>query len=108
MRQGSAPNFCPPVEEGMVFTFEDAKGDLTYLEFLGIILHQNHQYGCFFPVAEGQDKGTGDSGEVVILEIIEFDDDECPSGFELPSDDSILEEVYADFMLATKDLYDFE
>ncbi len=108
MREGSAPNFCPPVEEGVVFTFEDAKGDLTYLEFLGIIIHQDRQYACFFPVAQGQEQGTGDSGEIVILEVTEFDEDECPSGFELPLDDSILEEVYQDFMQATKDLYDFE
>ena len=39
MREGSAPNFCPPVEEGMVLTFQDEKGDLVDLEFLGLILH---------------------------------------------------------------------
>ena len=27
MREGSAPNFAPPVEEGTVFTFEDESGD---------------------------------------------------------------------------------
>ena len=108
MREGSAPNYCPPAEEGMVLTLEDAKGDLTHLEFLGIIIHQDHQYGFFFPVAEGQEQGNGESGEVVILEVTEFDDEGWPAGFELPTDEDLLEEVYQDFAQATKDLYDFE
>ena len=33
MRQGSAPNFCPPVEEGAVFCFEDENGDCVDLEY---------------------------------------------------------------------------
>ena len=52
MRQGSAPNFCPPIEEGMVYTFEDEKGDLVDLEFLGLILHGGRRYGFFFPVSD--------------------------------------------------------
>ncbi len=108
MREGSAPNFCPPVEEGMVLTLEDDKGDVTSLEFLGIIIHQDHEYGCFFPVEAGQEKGTGASGEIVILEVTEFDEDSYPSGFELPNDEELIKEVYQDFMQATKDLYDFE
>ena len=27
MREGSAPNFCPPTEEGITLTFQDEKGD---------------------------------------------------------------------------------
>ena len=49
MRTGSAPNFCPPVEEGIVFTFEDEKGEHVDLEFLGLILHGEARYGFFFP-----------------------------------------------------------
>ena len=67
MREGSAPNFCPPVEEGMVLTFQDEKGDLVDLEFLGLILHEGRSYGFFFPVDE--ENPALSSGEVVLLEV---------------------------------------
>lgn len=105
MREGSAPNFCPPVEEGTVFTFEDEKGDLVNLEFLGLILHRGRRYGFFFPVTE--DEPACSSGEVVMLEVTELDDDGQPEAFEAVVDEGIIEEVYADFQEATKDLYDF-
>lgn len=108
MRTGSAPNFAPPTEEGMVMSFQDEKGDMTHFEFLGILIHENKSYGFFFPVAEGQDHGTGESGELVILEVSEFDEDGEPCGFELVEDVALLQEVYKDFANATKDLYDFE
>lgn len=105
MRQGSAPNFCPPVEEGIVFTFEDEEGELVNLEFLGLILHDEKRYGFFFPITE--DAPVGSSGEVIILEVTELDEEEQPSGFELVEDDAIAEQVYMSFTEATKDLYDF-
>ena len=43
MRQGSAPNFCPPTEEGITLTFQDEKGELVELEFLGLILHEGRR-----------------------------------------------------------------
>ena len=106
MRTGSAPNFCPPVEEGVVVTFEDEKGEQVELEFLGLILHEGRRYGFFFPVAE--DAPAGSSGEVVLLEVTELDEDDQPSAFELVEDEQIAAEVYRDFQRATKDLYDFE
>ena len=105
MRQGSAPNFCPPVEEGITFTFQDEAGELVELEFLGLILHNDRRYGFFFPVTE--DAPVGSSGQVVILEVTELDDEGQPFEFELVIDEGIIEEVYADFREATKDLYDF-
>ena len=105
MRQGSAPNFCPPVEEGVTFTFEDEKGDTIELEFLGLILHDDHSYGFFFPVTE--DAPACSSGEVVLLEVTSVDEDGQPEEFELVMDEAIAEEVYEDFKQATKDLYDF-
>ena len=105
MREGSAPNFCPPVEEGETFTFEDEKGDLIDLEFLGLILHEARRYGFFFPVTE--DAPACSSGEVVLLEVTELDEDGQPAEFELVTDEAIAAEVYADFQEATKDLYDF-
>ncbi|MBE6463804.1 MAG: DUF1292 domain-containing protein [Eggerthellaceae bacterium] len=105
MRQGSAPNFCPPVEEGVTFTFQDEAGELVELEFLGLILHNDRRYGFFFPVTE--DAPVGSSGQVIILEVTELDEEGQPFEFELLVDEGIAEEVYEDFREATKDLYDF-
>ncbi len=105
MRQGSAPNFCPPVEEGITIVLEDEQGQQTELEFLGLILHNNRRYGFFFPISE--DEPVGSSGEVLLLEVTELDEDEQPCAFELVEDEAIAREVYADFRAATKDLYDF-
>ncbi|NGM17605.1 DUF1292 domain-containing protein [Eggerthellaceae bacterium zg-893] len=106
MRQGSAPNFCPPVEEGITLELEDERGERVSLEFLGLIIHHDRRYGFFYPLDEGAH--AGDSGEVVLLEVTELDDDGQPSAFELVQDEGIAAEVYADFRQATKDLYDFE
>ena len=106
MREGSAPNFAPPVEEGTVFTFQDESGDTVNLEFLGLIIHNNRRYGFFYAIADGEE--AGGSGEVTILEVTEFDEEGQPSAFELVLDDAIAAEVYEDFKVATKDLYDFQ
>lgn len=106
MRQGSAPNFAPPVEEGMVFTFQDEAGELVELEFLGVIIHQDRRYGFFYALEDGA--SVGGNGEVVLLEVTEFDDEGQPAAFELVLDEAIAQEVYADFKEATKELYDFE
>lgn len=105
MKQGSAPNFCPPVEEGITLTFEDEEGELIDLEFLGLILHEGKSYGFFFPVDETTPAGS--SGEVILLEVTELDEDGQPASFELVEDESIAQEVYDDFCEATKELYDF-
>ena len=106
MREGSAPNFAPPVEEGIVFTFEDESGDKVNLEFLGLIIHNDRRYGFFYAVGDGEE--AGGSGEVTILEVTEFDEDGQPAAFELVMDDAIAAEVYEDFKVATKELYDFQ
>ena len=48
MREGSAPNFCPPTEEGVTLVLEDETGEQTELEFLGLILHHDRSYGFFY------------------------------------------------------------
>ena len=105
MRQGSAPNFCPTVEEGLTIVFEDEQGEQSELEFLGLIIHQDRRYGFFFPVSE--DAPAGSSGEIVVLEVTELDEDDQPAAFELVEDESIATEAYEVFREATKDLYDF-
>ncbi|BAK45221.1 DUF1292 domain-containing protein [Eggerthella sp. YY7918] len=105
MREGSAPNFCPPVEEGLTIVLEDEDGEQVELEFLGLILHRERRYGFFFPVSE--DEPVGSSGEVVLLEVTELDDEGQPAAFELVEDEAVASEVYDDFRAATKDLYDF-
>lgn len=77
IREGSAPNFAPPVEEGMVFEFEDEKGEISQLEFLGLILHDEQRFGFFFPVDE--DDPAGSSGEVLILEVTDLDEEKRAS-----------------------------
>ena len=106
MRQGSAPNFCPPTQEGITFTFEDEEGELIELEFLGLVLHEGRRYGFFFPVSE--DCPACSSGEVVLLEVTEIDEEGQPSSFELVQDEAIAAQVYDDFKQAAKDLYDFQ
>lgn len=106
IREGSAPNFCPPVEEGVCFTFEDANGDTVQLEFLGLLLHGDARYGFFFQVDE--DAPALSSGEVVVLEVTELDEDGQPDAFEFIEDEAIVRDAYGEFKQATKDLYRFE
>ena len=107
MREGSAPNFCPPVAEGTVFEMEDENGDVTALEFLGLVLHDDgRRYGFFFLVTE--DAPALSSGEVVVLEVTELDEEGQPAAFELVEDEAIAGEAFAAFREAAKDLYDFE
>ncbi len=106
MRQGSAPNFCPPVEEGVVFTFEDENGDLINLEFLGLIILRDMRYGFFFPVTE--EAPATSSGEIVVLQVLDIDEEGQPADFELVEDEAIALEAYNAFKEAAKDLYDFE
>lgn len=106
MREGSAPNFCPPVNEGDVFEFEDEKGDVVALEFLGLVIHEERRYGFFFPISE--DEPALSSGEVVLLEVTEVDDEGQPVEFEYVDDEAIAAEAFAVFQEAAKDLYDFE
>lgn len=106
MRQGSAPNFCPPVEEGITFTFVDENGDVVNLEFLGLILHDDVRYGFFFPVTD--DAPATSSGEVIVLEVTGLDEEGQPDGFEIIDDEAIAMMAYEEFREAAKDLYDFE
>lgn len=106
MRQGSAPNFCPPVEEGVTFTFVDDHGDVVNLEFLGLILHDDVRYGFFFPVTE--DAPATSSGEIIALEVTGLDEEGQPDGFEIIEDEAIALMAYEEFREAAKDLYDFE
>ena len=100
VREGSAPNFCPPTEEGVTITLVDEKGEQVELEFLGLVLKGESSFGFFFPVDD--EHPATSSGEVVVLE-----EDGQPCSFELVDDEVIAAEAYADFQEAAKDLYDF-
>ncbi|MCI8366561.1 MAG: DUF1292 domain-containing protein [Eggerthellaceae bacterium] len=106
IRTGSAPNFCPPTEEGVIISLQDEKGDGLDLEFLGLVLHEGKSYGFFFPV--DSDNPALSSGEVLLLEVTELDEEGQPAAFELVEDEAIAAEVYEDFKQATADLYRFE
>ena len=105
MREGSAPNFCPPTEEGIVVELEDEDGVVSEFEFLGLVIHNERRYGFFFPISE--DEPALSSGEVVVLEVTELDDEGQPYELELVMDDAIADEAYEAFKVAAKDLYDF-
>lgn len=106
VRSGSAPNFCPPVEEGITMTFEDDKGAVSEFEFLGLVIMDEVRFGFFFPLDE--DHAPLSSGEVVVLEAVAFDEDDQPSEFELVDDEEVALQAYACFQEATKDIYRFE
>lgn len=106
MRQGSAPNFCPPVQEGSVFGFQDESGDITDLEFLGLLIVDNRRYGFFFPIEE--DLPAGSSGEIIILEVLDLDEEGQPSAFEIVEDYDFALTIFEEFKRATKDIYEFE
>ena len=67
VREGSAPNFCPPTEEGITITLVDEKGEQVELEFLGLVLKGESSFGFFFPVDD--EHPATSSGEVVVLEV---------------------------------------
>lgn len=106
MRTGGAPNFCPPVEEGTIYSLEDENGDILDLEFLGLVIHNDRRYGFFFPVS--QDEPALSSGEVLALEVTGLDEQDQPAEFELIEDEAIADEAYEAFKVAAADLYDFE
>lgn len=105
MRSGCDPNFCPPVKEGMVITFEDEQSQKIDLEFLGLILQEGHRFGFFFPLSD--EEPVGSSGDVVVLEVTELDEDDQPCAFELVEDEPTAVKAYMAFQRATKDLYTF-
>lgn len=106
MRTGSNPNFCPPVEEGTVYTLEDENGDMIDLEFLGLVLNEGRRYGFFFPITP--EEPATSSGEVVVLEVTALDDDDQPAEFELLDDEAAADAAYELFKEVAADLYDFE
>ena len=67
---------------------------------------RHRSFGFFFPVDE--DDPAGSSGEVLILEVTDLDEEGQPCEFELLDDEEIAAQIYDEFREATKDLYDFE
>jgi hypothetical protein len=67
VREGSAPNFCPPTEEGVTIALVDEKGEQVELEFLGLVLKGESSFGFFFPIDD--EHPATSSGEVVVLEV---------------------------------------
>ena len=62
VREGSAPNFCPPTEEGVTIALVDEKGEQVELEFLGLVLKGESSFGFFFPIDD--EHPATSSGEV--------------------------------------------
>lgn len=105
VRYGSAPNFCPPTEEGVTITLEDTCGDSLDLEFLGLLLHEGRSFGFFMEV-DDEDPALS-SGELTLLEVLDTDEEGQPSEFEMVEDEELALQLYEEFKEATKDLYRF-
>ena len=86
-------------------TLTDEQGDESILEFLGLLNLDAQSFGFFFPVDD--ENPALSSGEVVILEVVETDDDGQPESFELVEDEEVALKAYDAFKVATKDLYQF-
>lgn len=106
VRTGSAPNFCPPTEEGITISVQDENGDELLLEFLGLVLMGDRSYGFFLPIDE--ENPVMSSGEVVLLEVTAVDEEGQPSEFELVEDEAIAADAYEEFRKATSEIYRFE
>lgn len=105
VRSGSSPNFCPPIQEGMVVSLQDDRGDVIDLEFLGLILDDERSYGFFFPL---EDAKPLESGEVVVLQVNSVDENGQPTDFEMIGDETEAMRIFEIFKEATKDIYTFE
>ena len=90
----------------MVFAFEDERGDVVNLEFLGLVLMNEARYGFFYPV-DDEHPALG-SGEVVLLEVTSLDDEGQPDSFEVVADEAVAAAAYEAFRQAASGLYDFE
>ena len=111
MRNGRNPRglraqLRPARRRGHGVRVRGREGQISQLEFLGLILHDEQRFGFFFPVDE--DDPAGSSGEVLILEVTDLDEEGQPCEFELLDDEEIAAQIYDEFREATKDLYDFE
>lgn len=106
VRQGSNPDFCPPVEEGIALSFEDEEGNVVEMEFLGLVIDGSHTFGFFFPMDE--DDPVFQNGQALVLEVTKFDDEGNPSEFELVDDEQTALAAFAKFREVAKDIYTFE
>ncbi len=95
VREGSAPNFCPPTEEGVTITLQDERETRSSWSFSASFCTTAAATAFSSPVDE--DSPACSSGEVVLLEVTELDEDGQPSAFELVYDEAVAREVYEDF-----------
>lgn len=106
VRQGSNPDFCPPIEEGVSLQFQDETGDIVEMEFLGLVLDGSHTFAFFFPIDDSDP--AFQAGETLVLEVVGFDDEGNPSEFELVADEQTALAAFTKFKDVTKDIYTFE
>ena len=97
----SEKHFYPPTNPGEIVVVPDDEGNPINLEYLGLVKFAASDYGIFFPV----DFFEGDSGEVVILKLVDSTDE----GETFQTLDNIVEfkAVYQAFKEGASDYYDF-
>ena len=98
--------FFPAIDEGICYEFDSEDGCISNFEYLGYVCHDEKNYAFFFPITE--ETPVGSSGDVSILEVTEFDEDEMPACFNNVEDELLSLEIYEVFKLLTEDYFEFE
>ncbi len=87
-----------------IIILQDSDGNDIKFEFLDLIEYQNEDYVVLLPVIEGEE---GDSGEVVILHIVEEDSESDEESYCSVDDDETLNTIFEIFKEKFKDEFDF-
>lgn len=87
-----------------IIILQDSDGNDIKFEFLDLIEYQNEDYVVLLPVIEGEEK---DSGEVVILHIVEEDSESDEESYCSVDDDETLNTIFEIFKEKFKDEFDF-
>lgn len=87
-----------------IIILQDSDGNDIKFEFLDLIEYQNEDYVVLLPVIEGEEE---DSGEVVILHIVEEDSESDEESYCSVDDDETLNTIFEIFKEKFKDEFDF-
>ena len=87
-----------------IIILQDSDGNDIKFEFLDLIEYQNEDYVVLLPVIDGQEE---DSGEVVILHIVEEDPESDEEIYCSVDDEETLNTIFEIFKEKFKDEFDF-
>lgn len=87
-----------------IIILQGSDGNAVKFEFLDLIEYQNEEYVVLLPVIDGQGE---DSGEVVILHIVEEDPESDEESYCSVDDEETLNTIFEIFKEKFKDEFDF-